>query len=863
MTPKSLVYTNDNCVGCGKCISACNCIGACVPIEGDEPGRVRILVDPERCIGCGACFSACERNAREYSDDTDDFFNDLKAGEQISVLVPPSFPTNYPNEYETVLAGLKNLGVNRIIDISFGAEIAAWCYANYVKSGDYTGMIAQPCPAVVNYIEKYRPGLINRLFPVQSPLMCAAVYIRKYLGINDRLALISPCIAKKIEMEDPNTGGLLSYNVTFLNLMKRMRTDGIDTDVSFSGIESSPLGSLPMPGGLKQNILWLLGEEVFIRQVEGEKRVYRYLKNNADKIADGRTGFDLIQAINCENGCMCGTATELHITRGEDPLIWLLEAKASIKRSNIKDVHLSSLSPDEKLKALNDHFKELDMDDFKRVYSDKSAQAYIDQPSNQELNSIFWDMRKYREEDRHINCNSCGCDTCRNMAVSIYNGFNTKTNCVYYVKSVIEEEQDKLRFLAEHDQSLLIYNRRTITEMLETRFSPEDSFSVLLADINNFKGLNATYGNAGGDVILRNVAVALSNICAVKGWECGRYGGDEFLIIAPGMNLKPSDPDISDLIDSLTIPTPIDGEWVSATVSLGISNSDGVTATKDHISCAEGAVRLAKTKGRNTIIEYSPEQKQKSREENEIREQVKYAIENEGFFMVYQPQVDARTRSVSGYEALVRMKTPGIYPGQFIPIAEKNGWIWQIGRITTELVIKQLAKWIEEGYKPHPVSINFSSNQLSDEGYIDFLEDLLKSCNIPASLVEIEITEGLFLEKSSQALELFERFRKLGIRLLMDDFGTGYSSLGYLTYIPVDVVKLDKSLVDTYLVEGKDSFIHNVIQLMHDLGKEMLIEGVEEKWQYERLCELGADTIQGYYFSKPVPPEEAIEFTVR
>ena len=196
-------------------------------------------------------------------------------------------------------------------------------------------------------------------------------------------------------------------------------------------------------------------------------------------------------------------------------------------------------------------------------------------------------------------------------------------------------------------------------------------------------------------------------------------------------------------------------------------------------------------------------------------------------------------------------------------MAERSGWIWRIGRITTELAIKQLSEWKNGGKTLHPVSINFSSNQLNDHGYVDFLASLLEKYGVPAELVEIEITEGMFLEKSALADGLFKRFKELGIRILMDDFGTGYSSLGYLTYIPVDVIKLDKSLVDAYLVDGKDSFIKNIITLMHDLGKEMIIEGVEEKWQFERLREFGADTIQGYYFSKPIPAADAVDFRVK
>ena len=150
---------------------------------------------------------------------------------------------------------------------------------------------------------------------------------------------------------------------------------------------------------------------------------------------------------------------------------------------------------------------------------------------------------------------------------------------------------------------------------------------------------------------------------------------------------------------------------------------------------------------------------------------------------------------------------------------------------------------------------------LNDTVYVEFLKSLLELYEVDPKYIEIEITESLLMEESAVSGKLFDDFGKLGIKLLLDDFGTGYSSLAYLTYVPVDIVKLDKSLVDTYLVEGKDAFIKDVIQLVHDMGKLITIEGVEEKWQYERLREFNADAIQGYYFSKPLDPEEAIEFS--
>ncbi|MBO4904408.1 MAG: 4Fe-4S binding protein, partial [Lachnospiraceae bacterium] len=173
---KGLVYTNENCIGCNKCIRACSCIGACVSTQPDERGISQIEVDGSLCVACGACFDVCEHKARAFRDDTEDFFKDLENGEAVSLLIAPAFQANYPNEYASVLGGLKALGVRRMINVSFGADITTWGYINYIREHDFSGGISQPCPAVVGYIERYIPELIPKLFPVQSPLMCAAIY---------------------------------------------------------------------------------------------------------------------------------------------------------------------------------------------------------------------------------------------------------------------------------------------------------------------------------------------------------------------------------------------------------------------------------------------------------------------------------------------------------------------------------------------------------------------------------------------------------------------------------------------------------------------------------------------------------------
>ena len=429
-------------------------------------------------------------------------------------------------------------------------------------------------------------------------------------------------------------------------------------------------------------------------------------------------------------------------------------------------------------------------------------------------------------------------------------------------KNALEESHQKLQYQADHDEFLDILNRRSAVEYLRDRATGNDPLSVIMVDIDNFKDVNDTYGHQIADEILKYLSFELEKMSEEKGWMLFRYGGDEFLIVIMDKIVSEDSEDVYGIMDIFRKAIPIGEEAVVMSCSMGIAVPDGATFADQYIINAEIAMYEAKQRGRNRAFVYSDEMKKKIRDVNKIKAKILEAFDNDGFYMLYQPQIDLNTGKVYGYEALVRMKTEGMYPGVFIPVAESSGLITRIGRLTTEFAVKQLATWKEQGHELKPISVNYSSNQINDVEYVDFLRSLLEKYDIEPRFIEIEVTEGLFLEKTEQADKLFEDLRSLGIKLLMDDFGTGYSSLGYLTYIPVDFVKLDKSLVDTYLVEGKDHFIRDMIQLMHDLDKKLIIEGVEERKQYERLKEFGGDIIQGYYFSKPISADEAITFTV-
>ena len=446
MSTASLVITNEKCIGCNKCISACPVLTANHAVE--ENGKSKIHVDGNACISCGACIDACEHGAREFMDDTERFFADLQKGEKISLLVAPAFLANYPKEYASVLGGLKKLGVGRIISVSFGADITTWGYIKYITEHKFYGGISQPCPAVVNYIEKYVPELLPKLMPIHSPMMCAAVYAKKYMKLTDKLAFISPCIAKKKEIEDPNTHGFVSYNVTFDHLMKYVREHGIKGPDAVDEIEYG-LGSIyPMPGGLKENVYWFCGEDAFVRQVEGEAHMYEFLQDYKERVKSGKSLPFMVDALNCASGCIYGTAIEPEKAASEDNMYTLQEIRQKSKKSGKKQAFARDLTPAKRLKKLNEQFAKLDIHDFMRSYTDHSRDVDVKVPDKEQLAQVFKQMDKVTILDQKINCSACGYHTCKEMAQAIYNDCNTPNNCIHFVKNAVEKEKENEKQLS-------------------------------------------------------------------------------------------------------------------------------------------------------------------------------------------------------------------------------------------------------------------------------------------------------------------------------------------------------------------------------------------------------------------------------
>lgn len=479
----TLVYTNDRCIGCSKCISACNIINANQVCKTDFGYRVD--VNGTNCINCGACLDLCKHLGRDFSDDTEVFFSDLKKGESITLLLAPAFIANYPDEYKSILGGLKKMGVKRIVSVSFGADITTWGYINHLKTSGMQGAISQPCPAIVNYIERYTPQLLEKLIPVHSPLLCAAIYLKKYMGVTDKLAFISPCIAKKAEIDDPDTGGYVSYNITFKNLVEYVHKNNISGPDASDEIEYGFGSIYPMPGGLKENVRWFCGDDVFVRQLEGEKQAYEFLNNYAERVAEGKKLPFLVDILNCEKGCIYGTGIEESKLISEDALYEIQAIKESSKNTTQGNPWNKNSTPQQRLESLNKQFEKLNLADFTRKYTDRSAKSKINVPNEEEATKIFTELRKYTDDDKTINCSSCGFDTCFDMVTAIHNSCNMLENCAYYMKMLVQEEQEQIFELsmAIEDQSQMILSSINYASSMQQNLLPrEELFAEAFED---------------------------------------------------------------------------------------------------------------------------------------------------------------------------------------------------------------------------------------------------------------------------------------------------------------------------------------------------------------------------------------------
>jgi len=448
-----LIYTElKECLDCNKCIHECPILKSNVSML-DMHGSRKMCVDEKECILCGTCIDTCVHNARHYRDDCDAFLSELKQGKEFSVLVAPAFYLAYPNESRRIMGYLQSLGVKNFYSVGFGADIGVWAYINHMAQSGTVGNLSQPCPVVVNFIERHLPKLLPSLIPVQSPMMCLAIYLKRYMGVKEDLAFLGPCIAKKMEMQSPRGRGLVRHNVTFKTLLGHISENGINlADYPEAGDEiETGMGSLlPSPGGLKANLEYYLGPEASVFQIEGEYKTYDFFRSLAAN-ENEHGGFipKLMDVLNCERGCSYGTGVESR-HRKEYGTGFQAIAMRMKKYGFMKDENLQALvSYPDRLARLNDNFKELKLEDFMCEY-DTTIVRKRRRITDAELEAIFAnELLKFTDRDKHMDCSACGYRTCRYMAIAIALGINHRGNCVYYVKDSLTKTMEEIKATEE------------------------------------------------------------------------------------------------------------------------------------------------------------------------------------------------------------------------------------------------------------------------------------------------------------------------------------------------------------------------------------------------------------------------------
>ncbi|MGM0446083.1 MAG: bifunctional diguanylate cyclase/phosphodiesterase [Bacillota bacterium] len=421
----------------------------------------------------------------------------------------------------------------------------------------------------------------------------------------------------------------------------------------------------------------------------------------------------------------------------------------------------------------------------------------------------------------------------------------------------LKEKKNSIKHIANHDPLTNLPNRRKFMDKLQKLLDKNCKGAVMLLDLDNFKDINDTMGHTFGDKILVKIADKLKKLKSEEIF-ISRFGGDEFLIlIKDKVDLDKLNEYIEKINKIFEKPVVVEDNSFHIGFSMGISlfpyDSNDINQL---IANADMAMYRVKNRSEKKHIYFDHTMTDKLKEEKDIEKILRNALDNDGFVLNFQPQVNLKTKEADAFEALLRLKDYNISPDKFISIAEEKGLINKIGRWVTKKAVKQIAEWNNEGMKEKSISINFSPYQLSDLKYIDFLRKLINRYNIKPSQLEIEITENILLVNKTESVKFLNRLKELGIKIVLDDFGKGYSSFNYLTYIPVDKVKLDKSLNDQFISENNFDTIESLISLIHSLHLEVVAEGIEDEGRRDKLIRGNCDYIQGYIFDKPLKIEE-------
>lgn len=437
---------------------------------------------------------------------------------------------------------------------------------------------------------------------------------------------------------------------------------------------------------------------------------------------------------------------------------------------------------------------------------------------------------------------------------------------IYFNNKRIDIYQKEIQKQAVSDGLTGLPNRYACSKLIDTLYAKKEKYIITSIDINGFKSINDTLGFDMGNAVLKEIAnrwITLADSGDNKTSDfIARVNGDEFVIIIRNYSsIDQALNTIKEYEKKLTERITIDDCDISINASFGYAEYPLDSAEKDFVyTCAETAMHEVKRRNiSNHILHFTPDM---LTDEHllEIEGKIKKALEEQTFFFHLQPQFNMEHK-LRGFEALARMKDSDgafISPGEFIPVAEKIGLIDKVDEMIFRKSALFFGKLLKESGADITLSINVSVKHLMKNDFLDEIQRILDESGVPATNLEIEITESIMIDSVDKALACIDKIKAMGIKIAIDDFGTGYSSLSYLNKFPANLLKIDKSFIDTMNTsKSSKQYVSAIISMGHIMGFDVISEGVEEDAQVETLKEIGCDFIQGYIWGRPLPQEEA------
>ncbi|WP_375200353.1 sensor domain-containing protein [Lysinibacillus sp. RS11] len=434
-------------------------------------------------------------------------------------------------------------------------------------------------------------------------------------------------------------------------------------------------------------------------------------------------------------------------------------------------------------------------------------------------------------------------------------------------RKIVENELEKSLLT---DSLTDVSNRFAYIERMDNLLESSSTIShsvqhaVYFLDLDRFKQINDTLGHAVGDTILVEVAKRLKTLLKNKD-IIARNGGDEFIITLTNVKNDKEAANFAELIiGTIEQPLDINGQDIFISTSVGVSMypADG-ESTEQLIHCADKAMTYSKKNDLNGYAFYFDELKTDSQRVLLLDSELRRAIENREFELHFQPKISAENEEIQGVEALVRWNSERlgfVSPVEFIPYAEETGLIIPLSEVIIEKACEAVIEMRQCGYKI-PVAINISSIHFKQQNFLESIQSILERYNTPANNFEIEVTERTVMNSANETVSKLVRLKKMGFKISIDDFGTGYSSLSYLVRFPLDCLKIDRSFIQHIgSLDEKQAVVDAIIQMSHRLKMKVVAEGVEHAQQVDILRKMNCDIIQGYYYSKPLPLHELIEF---